>query len=320
MLQQTTVNAVIPYYERWVRLFPDVHALSRAPETRVLKAWQGLGYYNRARNLHRAAKVIDKEFAGRVPDDKNALRQLPGFGPYTTGAVLSIAFGQRETIVDANVRRVVMRLEAIKGVASPQQDVRINGLLREILPRKNMSEFNQGLMELGALVCRNQNTLCLQCPLKLFCKAYRQGIQEIIPEKIKKRLVEKHVALAIIAKDQKVFIQQRSSRGLLAGFWEFPGGEKKRGERLSCALAREVREEIQVEVVTAKALPGVKHFYTKFCAHLHPFLCTVKPYPKVDKTHRWVSLAEFRKYPIPSGTARVIELLRKERCEDPADQ
>ena len=313
MLQQTTVQTVIPYYERWVRRFPDVQSLSKARKTAVLKEWQGLGYYNRARNLHKAAKIIVQKFHGRIPDEKEVLRQLPGFGPYTTGAVLSIAFGQREAIVDANVRRVVMRLEAIRGSARAEHDKNIHELLRKILPEKNMSSFNQGLMELGALICRSHETLCLQCPLRYCCAAYAKGVQEIIPQKTKKIIIEKQVALAIIQQKGKFFMQQRPAQGLLANFWEFPGGERKKAESLRQALIREVREEIGVRVTAARPMKAVKHFYTKFCVHLHPFACTVAPYPVTDAKHRWVSLSDIEKYPVPSGTVKIIESLRKGR-------
>lgn len=311
MLQQTTVNTVIPYYERWIRRFPNIKSLSSARASAVLKEWQGLGYYSRARNAHKAAKIMAQRFQGRVPCQKEILRQLPGFGPYTTGAVLSIAFGQREPIVDANVRRVMMRLAAMRGAATAKQDVRIEKLLIPILPKKDMSAFNQGLMELGALICRPQEVLCLQCPLRSYCQAYAQGIQEIIPERTKKVLVRKDVAVAILRDGEKVFIQRRPAKGLLANFWEFPGGKKEGKESLLKALEREIFEEIGVKLLQAKPLPSVKHFYTKFCVHLYPFICTVSADPGIDQTHRWVSLKDISKYPVASGTVKIIDMLKE---------
>jgi A/G-specific adenine glycosylase len=309
MLQQTTVSTVIPYYKKWVRRFPTVQSLANAQLKTVLKWWQGLGYYSRARNLHKAAKVLVKDFNGKIPFMRAELQSLPGLGPYTTGAVLSIAFGQREPIVDANVRRVIMRFLALKGFANPTQDKMILHFLEQVMPRSNMSAFNQGLMELGALVCRSGQALCLQCPLRSFCKAYAKGIQEIIPRAEQKQLERKDVAVAIIKNKNKFFIQKRPSGGLLGDLWEFPGGQKEKNESLKDALAREVSEEIGAKVISSKLFFEVKHFYTRFCVYLYAFECKISPLPKSDRTHKWLSLKGLKNYPVPSGTARIVDRL-----------
>ena len=181
MLQQTTVAAVVPYYERWMRLFPDLRSLARAPLRRVLRAWQGLGYYARARNLHRAARLVVRDHGGRVPGDRAALGRLPGFGPYTTAAVLSLAYGRPLPVVDANVRRVLMRLMGLAGEASMRHDARILARLGALIPARAPGLFNQALMELGAVVCRSRNPQCLLCPARERCRAARAGLQEVIP-------------------------------------------------------------------------------------------------------------------------------------------
>ena len=181
MLQQTTVTAVIPYFERWIKRYPTMASLATAGEQELMNSWEGLGYYSRVRNIHKAAKIMVLDFEGNVPDDPKKLIKLPGFGPYTVGAVLSIAYGLREPIIDANVRRIVMRLHCIKGRADASVDAEILPWIEQTLPADQMSEFNQAFMELGALVCGKQPQ-CLQCPVKEFCRAHDKGVQDEIPE------------------------------------------------------------------------------------------------------------------------------------------
>jgi len=309
MLQQTTVNAVIAYYDRWLKVFPTVHDLAQAPLQTVLKQWQGLGYYNRAKNLHKAASILINEHQGTLPKDPVAIRSLPGFGPYTTGSVLSIAYDIPLTIIDANVRRVVMRLLALQGVADTKQDPKINEFLFKVLPARNVGDFNQALMELGALVCRAREPLCISCPVSKYCQAYKEGRQEIIPETKKKIIKDIHAVIAIIKKGNNYFIQKRPSKGLLADMWEFPGGKIEIGESKKKALARELKEELGVQLKLSKHLFDVKHFYTQFKVHLSVFACSLDSEPKLDATHRLVSFKNFSKYPMPSGSAKIVEKL-----------
>ena len=282
MLQQTTVNTVISYYEKWINVFPTIHDLAKAPLQTVLKQWQGLGYYNRVRNLHKAAFVIINEHNGVLPKDPQVIRSLSGFGPYTTGSVLSIAYDIPLTIIDANVRRVVMRLLALPGVADTKQDLKVNEFLLKVLPAKGVGDFNQALMELGALVCRNKEPLCASCPVSKYCQAYKQGKQEIIPEPKKKIITDIHAVIAIIKKRDHYFIQKRPSKGLLADMWEFPGGKIEAGESKQKALARELKEELDVQLRSSKHLFNVKHFYTQFRVNLSVFACTLHDQPKTD--------------------------------------
>lgn len=310
MLQQTTVNAVIPYYERWIKEFPTVHAVAKAPLQKILKIWQGLGYYSRAKNIHKSSKVICKDYNGEIPKSPEQLKKLPGFGPYTIGAVLSIAFDERQPIIDANVRRVVMRQLALRGHADISQDKAVLEFLNNVMPPKGNNIFNQALMELGALVCRNKEALCNVCPVKFGCQAYKKGRQEIIPLPKKKIIKDIEAAVAIIKKDSKFFIQKRPSNGLLADLWEFPGGKIESGESAKAALYREIKEELGVETIHAEHLLDVTHFYTQFRVRLSAWFCQPKTYPRSDATHRWVSLAQLNTYPFPSGSAKIIERLR----------
>ena len=309
MLQQTTVSTVIAYYERWIKRFPTLHDLAKAPLQTVLKQWQGLGYYNRVKNLHKAAIVLMNEHKGILPKDPQIIRSLPGFGPYTTGSVLSIAYDIPLTIIDANVRRVVMRLLALQGIADTKQDIKVNEFLLKVLPARGVGDFNQALMELGALVCRAQGPLCFSCPLNKYCQAYKKNKQEIIPQ-TKKRIIKNiKVVIGIIKKGGNYFIQKRPSKGLLADLWEFPGGEIEAGESKKKALGRELNEELGVKLKSSKYLFDVKHFYTQFRVNLSVFACSLENGPKIDSTHRWVSFKDFSKYPMPSGSAKIIAKL-----------
>jgi len=310
MLQQTTVATVVPYYKRWLKRFPSMRRLAAASLHDVLKAWQGLGYYQRARNAHRAARLFCDRFQGRIPDDPLLLAEVPGFGPYTTAAVLSIAFGRPLTLIDANVRRVMARYLALKDSRGRDADRKIQGLLERALPKKEPGDFNQSLMELGALVCRKEGPLCPACPLKEGCRARRQDLQDVIPEGPLRQVEAIEAAAAVIMRGDAVFLQQRGPDGLLAGLWEFPGGKIKRGETPLKALRRELREELCVSTKEARPLMTVRHAYTRFRVRLHVFRCGVRPYPKADTTHRWVPKGRWGDYPVPSATARIIETLK----------
>jgi len=310
MLQQTTVPAVIPYYERWLKVFPDMPSLARAPLRKVLREWQGLGYYQRAGNLHRAAKTIVSEYNGKVPDDENVLRNLPGFGPYTTAAVLSLAYGKPLPVIDANVRRVLMRVLGLRGTAVASVDKTLHAFLEKVFSKDSPGEFNQAMMELGALVCRSRNPQCLACPVREFCRAAREGTQEIIPRPRKLRLEKIEAAIAVIEKDGRILIQKRPAGGLLAGLWEFPGGKVEPGESLRSALRREIREELGVEVEDVRRLTTVRHAYTRFLVTLHAYACRIRDQDfRTGSRRRWVTLTSIRKYPLPSGSVKIVDFL-----------
>lgn len=312
MLQQTTVQTVIPYYERWVEHFPNIGTLSRAPLQQVLKAWQGLGYYQRARNLHSAAKIIVNRYHSQIPKEYDDLIKLPGFGPYTSSAVLSIAYDKPCFVLDANVRRVGMRLIRLKEKATSKTDAATKKLLNAYIPLKKIRTFNQAMMELGALVCRPRNPSCLLCPVTEFCRAFESGEQEIIPSPRKREYKKIETVIAIIKKGERYLIQRRPSRGLLAGLWEFPGGKKKPGESLEEALHREIQEELGTDITEVCFLTQVQHAYTHFQARLHAYSCLIKHEPQLDKqTFRWVTLRGMHQYPFPSGSAKIIKFLEK---------
>lgn len=314
MLQQTTVQAVIPYYEAWIRRFPDIRTLSEASLQEVLKAWEGLGYYQRAKNIHKAALMFREKFNEQIPDEYDSLKQVPGFGPYTTAAVLSIAFDKAYPVIDANVRRVWMRLMGLELHATPQVDARIKTYMTPFLPPNKIGLFNQAMMEMGALICKSKNPMCLLCPVPDFCKAFEKGEQEIIPRPMKRSYRKIEAVICLVKKQDKYLIQKRPPKGLLADLWEFPGGKRKSGETLEEALSREINEELKAEVTKAEPLTSVKHAYTQFLVTLHAFSCTLKGLPPLPKEkYRWVSLKAMKHYPFPSGSAKIIQFLEKQK-------
>lgn len=312
MLQQTTVQAVIPYYKRWLKLFPDIRTLSEAPLQKVLRAWQGLGYYQRAKNLHQASKIIVERHQGRIPQNYQELKRIPGFGPYTTAAVLSFAFDKSYPVMDANVRRVCMRLMRMHRKASPKNDKDLSRFITPLLPQKYMGIFNQALMELGSLICRPKNPLCLLCPISEYCESFKKGEQEIIPHPRKRKYNKIEAVVGIIKKQGKYLIQKRPSKGLLADLWEFPGGKIKTNEKPEEALRREIKEELGTDVSPGELLITVQHAYTQFRVKLYAYLCSIDSELQVNKkNHRWVSLKNIRNFPLPSGSAKIVKYLEE---------
>ncbi|MBF0485130.1 MAG: A/G-specific adenine glycosylase [Candidatus Omnitrophica bacterium] len=315
MLQQTTVKAVIDYYRRWIVRFPTVESLAQASLDDVLKNWQGLGYYNRAKNLHKAAQMVVQEFKGVLPKDPQVVRKIPGFGPYTVGAVLSIAYDIKLPIIDANVRRVFMRQLGIQGLADTSQDKAILVHLLKIMPDQHIGDFNQALMELGALICRSKEPVCNICPVNKHCKAYEQDIQELIPAP-KKVEIKDIKAVVGIVQDLKgrYLIQQRPSKGLLANLWEFPGGKIEKTDKTPQeALKREFKEELQCDALVGNRICEVSHYYTQFKVKLTAFEVKLQGSLGPGK-YIWVSPKDLQgKYAMPSGSAKIVEVLIKTR-------
>lgn len=276
MLQQTQVETVIPYFESFVQAFPNISALAASPLSDVLKAWEGLGYYSRARNLHKAAGIIVAEHGGQLPSAIDELRKLPGIGPYTAGAIASIAFNQPAPIVDANVARIITRLLDLDA------DVTMGATMKQLwsiaadwLPREGAGEYNQALMELGQRVCKARNPLCKSCPLQGYCRAYAAGTVAARPVR-KSRAPKPHydVAAGLIRDEEgRLLIARRPLDGLLGGLWEFPGGKREKGESLAECLRRELREELAIEVAVGERFATVKHGFTHFKITLHAFEC-----------------------------------------------
>ncbi len=303
MLQQTRVEAVIPYFQRWMERFPTISDLAAASQRDVLSAWEGLGYYSRARNLHKAAQTVVAEYDGQLPPDLEALRKLPGIGAYTAGAIASIAFGIDAPALDGNIRRVLARVFDVAVPArSPDGERILWGLAQGNLPPGQAGDYNQALMDLGATICTPRNPDCLHCPVEDLCQARQLGIQEQRPVLEPKRQTPHYiVTAAVIHRDGRVLITQRPAEGLLGGMWEFPGGKQQEGEDLPTCLRREIREEIGVEIAVGQELGIYFHAYTHFKVTLHAFECKlVQGEPQtieVSDLH-WVTISELPDYPM----------------------
>ena len=275
MLQQTRVETVIPYFERWMARFPTLEALADASQQEVLSMWEGLGYYSRARNLHRAARIVIAEYAGQLPREAGLLRGLPGIGRYTAGAIASIAFGRDDPSLDGNIRRVLARVFDVREPArSKVGEKMLWELAAENLPPGQAGQYNQALMELGATLCTPRRPKCEQCPLVDICKAYALGVQAERPVKMPKPGIPHHiVTAAVIQRDGQVLIARRPPDGLLGGMWEFPGGKVQPGEDLRACLKREICEELAVEITIGMEMGVYQHAYTHFRVTLHAFQC-----------------------------------------------
>ena len=313
LLQQTRVETVLPYYRNFLKRFPTLPLLAAAPLQDVLKAWEGLGYYSRARNLWQAARLVRDDFQGRIPENYTRFRQLPGVGDYIAAAVLSIGCGQALPVVDGNVLRVVCRWQGIRDdIRLVAAKKKVHSFLCGIIPANAPGRFNEALMELGALVCTPRNPECGKCPLRPACHAFRHGETVILPVKSKRRPVPVfQVALAVIVCKRRIYIQQRPESGHLGGLWEFPGGKCHENEAPERAVIRECQEELAAEIEMNEKLAQVNHAYTHFKIVLHVFICRLRRgLPKTVRPHAWVKFAELRNYPFPAANHKFFAQLK----------
>jgi A/G-specific adenine glycosylase len=304
MLQQTRVETVIPYFEKWLGLFPTVQALAKASEQDVLNAWEGLGYYSRARNLHKAAKLVVEKYNGELPHDLDELRKLPGIGRYTVGALASIVFDMDEPALDGNLKRVYARLFDVgEPVDSSDGEKILWELAKDNLPKGHAADFNQALMDLGAMICVPKNPRCLICPVMRECKARANGTQSMRPVKKLKQAVPHYIhAAAVIIKRGKVLLAQRPSTGLLGGMWEFPNGRVDATRDLVKELAKVL--ETGYDLRLARSVKhkiheaGVfQHAYTHFKVTVHAFQCESITSPEAENL-KWVALKKLADYPM----------------------
>jgi A/G-specific adenine glycosylase len=315
MLQQTRVPAVVPFYTRFLQRFPTAEKLARASLDSVLKSWEGLGYYSRARNLHAAAHEVVTRFGGRLPATAAELRSLPGIGRYTAGAIASIAFGRREPLVDGNVARVLCRVFRIRGnPKEPRVQRTLWSLAEDLLPSRKVGPFNQALMELGSEICVPRHPRCNDCPVNRVCEAKRHGEQNRLPTRTtKKPLPSYTVAVGVIHRGGRILIDKRKPEGLLGGLWEFPGGKKRPGESLEAALRREVREELAIAIRVDCPLVVVGHTYSHFHVRIHAFECTYlsgTPRCRACAAFKWVRPADLGRYAFPAANRKIIQALR----------
>ncbi len=314
LLQQTRMEAGVPYYERFVARFPDVAALAAAGVDAVLALWEGLGYYNRARNLHRAARRGGGGRGGRVPAPAGDGRPLPGVGPYPAGAIASIAFGEATAAVDGNVKRVLARLFAIVDCIDETPTIaRLEALAAELVPADAPGDWNQGLMELGARVCRPRAPRCDVCPLAGHCRGYREGLADALPvRKAKAPTPHRDVAVALVRRRGKLLLCRRPEGGMLAGLWELPGGTVGPRETPAGALGRVLAADAGLALTEAgPALATVEHAYSHFRITMTAHACTVRGRARAGSADAiaWVAPAELGDYPMPGADRKILARL-----------
>ena len=311
MLQQTVINTVIPHFTEWVDVFPDLQVLARSDEQTVLRQWEGLGYYNRARNILESARIVIDHHGGVLPQSYQALAGLPGIGDYTASAILSIGYGLPYPAVDANVRRIAARIHAQK-VWSRKEDNSLKASLASIIPVGRPGEFNEALMELGQTICIPRHPLCHRCPLSSICRAFQIGVQEEIPARRGKRITEKDTLILILLRDSKTWIT-KSTAGLLKGLWVFPGilthgvppheNSIDKRPRLPHGWAH--------HLTPVQRLSSRTHTYTRYRDRLHPHTFKLNAESSLESISQllgrgqWVGLSELDSYPMPTVYRRI---------------
>lgn len=316
MLQQTQMDRVVVYFNRWIERFPDIASLAKAQEQEILRLWEGLGYYSRAKNLHKTAKLLCLLHEGALPEDYAALLQLPGIGRYTAGAIMSLAFNRNYPIVDANVERLFARLF---NLAAPVKEKHAHAFIwqkaAELIPEGKARFFNQSLMELGALVCLPRSPRCDACPIHDHCEAFAQEVvgerpvagkaQEIIPITM---------VSGVLGHQGKIYIQKRLPDDVWPNLWEFPGGRIEEGETPEQALVREYREETGFVIQGLKKITTIRHSFTKYRVTLHCYHCRLQgngtePILHAAQEYRWAKLEELEHFAFPAPHRRLITRL-----------
>jgi A/G-specific adenine glycosylase len=314
MLQQTQIKTMLPYYHRWMERFPDLVSVANAPEDELLRYWEGLGYYSRVKNIHKAARLIVSGFGGKVPCDFDSVRALPGIGRYTAGAIMSFAFNADYPAADANAARILARIFNISA-RSDSREFRdaVWHHAAEILPKGRARDFNQALMDFGSLVCLSGGPICGECPIDFGCGSLAAGTVDRVPVKaVKKAPVKIRRAIGILLRKGKVLVRKRPESGLMPNLREFPGTEVLDGETPEKALRDAWLRELGIRVGPLEELSIIKHTHTSFRVTLHAFLCeNGGPVPENLPGLKWLDLGELEKFAFPAAQRRVIRALRE---------
>ena len=314
MLQQTQVATVWPYFENWMEQFPSISSLADADQDQVLKSWEGLGYYSRARNLHSGAKYVMDGFDGKLPKTVTELLKIPGVGPYTAAAIASLAFGIPEPLIDGNVLRVYSRVTRLTAnISQAKTKAAITSELANLISPEEPAEFNQGLMDLGRVICTPKNPSCKSCPLKKICLCAEAEDVESFPVKEKRKpLPHYHIVIGLVRRGDCFLIQKRPESGLLGGLWEFPGGKIEAGESGEEALLREIKEETGLDVDLGKKIGTINHAYTHFKITMSAWFCDWvggEAQTNAASENKWIPLADINKYAFPKANLKVLELI-----------
>jgi A/G-specific adenine glycosylase len=306
MLQQTQVATVIPYYQEFLRSFPTVRHLSKADLSEVLKVWEGLGYYSRARNLHQASQRVVHHFGGKIPDNLKDLLSLPGIGRSTAGAILSFAYNKEAPILDGNIKRVLSRLFAISGSKAKTEKI-LWGISESLIPKGHSNPFNQALMDLGSMLCIPKDPQCPRCPLRYLCKAKASGTPERYPSKVAKKKIPHITAIsAVIQKDGRVLLNKRPPNGLLGGLWEFPNWKIEEKRRLRLRLRNHIKKEMGMNVEVKESIGVFHQTFSHFKLTLHVYHCQALD----GKTNRkWVPLKNLPLLPMSRVHRRITQVI-----------
>jgi len=315
MLQQTRADQAAPYFNRFIKRFPNVTSLAAAPRGDVMKLWEGLGYYSRAVRAHDTAQYLVGHHRGRFPRDYDGLLELPGVGPYTAAAIASLAFGLDHAVLDGNVIRVMTRLLAVEEISDlPAVRRELQAQLDALLPAGQAAVFNEAMMELGALVCTPTKPACAACPLASACRARSQGSQARFPvRRLKKAIPHRHVGAGVIIDHRRqVLIAQRNEKSMLGGLWEFPGGGVEEGETLPDCIKRELAEELALEVRVGPHLTTVRHTFSHFRMDLHAYWVRIdsgRPKAIGCAAFKWVPLDKISSYALPRADQKILAAL-----------
>lgn len=317
MLQQTQVAQARPYFERFMARFPTVHALAEAPMADILKLWEGLGYYARARNMGRAAKQIVADHGGKIPNELADLLTLPGIGPYTAAAVISIAYGKNHAVVDGNVVRVLCRLLNLQNRPDTAQTRNVLfPLADQLLEKGAASDYNQAVMELGATVCLPKQPKCAVCPVRALCHGFTElEDPSVLPlKKVKKQRPHYTETAALIWRNNNLLIVRRPENGLLGGLWEFPGCRVEPGAAIEASLLSHLISVYGLTVSAPRPLAAPRHAFTHFSITLHGIECDwLSGDAPTDAEHpaRWVDLSELGQFAFPKAQNRLIDALNR---------
>lgn len=318
MLQQTQMDRGVIYFQHWMKKFPDPKSIRAASLQELLKCWEGLGYYSRVKNIRKCAEILIEQYNDRLPETAGELEKLPGIGPYTAGAISSIAFNNNAPVVDGNIGRLFARVFNVdQQLKSPTVKKQLWQKAGEILPQGRAREFNQALMELGALICTPKKPTCSSCPVRQDCFAYRFDVVHARPVKGNiSPIIPLFMATGILVHQGRIFIQQRLDNDIWGGLWEFPGGSIEKGEAPEKTVIREFMEETGFEVKLKDQITTTCHHYTRYRVTLHGFFCSLKkeimpPTLTAAQDYRWVEPHELDQYAFPSGHRKLIHFLQE---------
>ena len=310
MLQQTQVATVIPYHQKFLKSFPTVSHLAKADLSKVLKVWEGLGYYSRARNLHQASQMVVHHFGGKIPDNLKDLLSLPGIGRSTAGAILSFAYNKEAPILDGNIKRVLSRLFAIPGSKAKTEKI-LWGISESLIPKGHSNPFNQALMDLGSMLCIPKDPQCPRCPLRYLCKAKASGAPERYPSKVAKKKIPHITAIsALIQNDGRVLLNKRPPNGLLGGLWEFPNWkiEEKRRLRLRLRLRNHIKKEMGINVEVKESIGVFHQTFSHFKLTLHVYQCQSSNSNKKRKG-KWIPIKNLDQLAMPKIHRKIANVL-----------